>query len=277
MSLAATYFFDRALVGDAVAHNVRMAVDDAGVIKSVATDARRGANDRHFAAALAGVPNAHSHAHQAAMAGRAEQRGDSDDSFWTWREVMYRYALRMSPEQFEAIATALYIEMLKGGYTCVGEFHYLHHDSDGAPFGDVAHMGRRALSAARRAGIAMTLLPVLYRFGDFGNAPTGREQRRFVNDLDTYLELVADTASAARETPHAVVGLAPHSLRAVSMDALREMLASSPLSDASPVHMHIAEQAGEVAACQAATGLRPVEYLAQHFDLNARWCQRRRG
>ena len=272
MTVAATYHFDRALLGAVPSRRVRVAVDAQGRIAQVTSNAPPHASDRRYAVGLAGIPNAHSHAHQAAIAGRTEQRGDRDDTFWTWRAAMYRYALRMTPEQFLAVATALYVAMLKGGFTAVGEFHYLHHDVDGAPYAERALLARCVLTAAERAGLSVTLLPVLYRFADFGDVAAGRDQRRFVNDIDGYLRIVDDAARAARDTPNARVGLAPHSLRAVNADALRAILARSPLADDAPVHVHIAEQQSEVDTALAALGRRPVAYLLEQFDVNERWC-----
>ncbi|MEM6640337.1 MAG: formimidoylglutamate deiminase [Pseudomonadota bacterium] len=269
---AATYFFDRALLGSRVAHNVRMSANRDGVIDSVESDAACAATDVRYAAALAGVPNVHSHAHQAAMAGRAERRGQHVDSFWTWRDVMYRFALAMTAEQFSAITTALFADMLEGGYTCVGEFHYLHHHPAGAHYDDVAELGRRAVAAAEDTGIAMTLLPVLYCHGDIGQVPAGDHQRRFVTGTDAFLDLLASSAAHTARCPHARIGVAPHSLRAVDTATLNTVLDASGLPDETPVHIHVAEQTAEVETARRVLGQTPVDHLLRTCQVNQHWC-----
>ena len=222
---------------------------------------------------IPGMPNLHSHAFQRAMAGLAEQAGPSDDSFWTWREVMYDFALRLQPEPVEAIAAQLYVEMLKAGYTAVGEFHYLHHDPQGKPYADLAEMSQRVISAAGRAGIGITHLPVLYGFGGFGGAPAGEGQRRFVNRPDDFLEIIAALRSAHGDDPQVGIGIAPHSLRAVTAESLSETLSGlDALDPHAPVHIHIAEQKKEVHDCIAWCGARPVEWLLDSFAVEERWC-----
>ncbi len=230
---------------------------------------------------LPGMPNLHSHAFQRAMAGLAERRGSStsaaergnpgavDDSFWSWREVMYAFALRIGPGDLHAIAAQVYVEMLKAGYTQVCEFHYLHHQPDGRPYADPAAMSLALVEAARETGIGLTLLPVLYMAGGFDGRALSERQRRFGHGLDDYLRLVERLA--ALESPLLRVGIALHSLRAVPEDALRAVLAS-PLAAARPIHIHIAEQIGEVQDCLAMRNARPVEWLLDHADVDARWC-----
>ena len=162
------------------------------------------------------MPNLHSHAFQRAMAGLAEYGGAGPDDFWTWREAMYRVALSVTPDDVEAIAAELYVEMLETGFTRVGEFHYLHHDIDGAPYADIAEMAQRILAAAAETGIGMTLLPVFYAHSDFGGAPPNTGQRRFISDLDGFSKLFAASSIAASNVDGANVGVAPHSLRAVT-------------------------------------------------------------
>ncbi len=218
---------------------------------------------------LPGMTNLHSHAFQRAMAGLAERRGQGDDSFWTWRETMYGFASRIGPEDLQAIAAQLYVEMLKAGYTHVCEFHYLHHRPDGTPYADPATMSEAVVAAAREAGIGLTLLPVLYMTGGFDGRALDARQRRFGHVLDTYLALLARLRGLAGSRCR--VGVAFHSLRAVPPDALRAVL-DSGLADDGPIHIHIAEQTAEVDACVATRGARPVEWLLDHAPVDGRWC-----
>ncbi|MDQ2701356.1 MAG: formimidoylglutamate deiminase [Pseudomonadota bacterium] len=216
---------------------------------------------------LPGVANLHSHAFQRAMAGMAERQTNPEDSFWTWRETMYRMAARFSPETLHAVAAQLYAEMLEAGYTTVCEFHYLHHAPDGRPYADPAAMSRALIAAARDTGIRLTMLPVLYMSGGFDGRALGERQRRFGNDVDAYLRLVETLR--AEESDTLKVGCALHSLRAVPADAMQAVLPALPR--AMPVHIHIAEQVGEVQDCLALRGARPVEWLLANADVDARW------
>ena len=219
--------------------------------------------------ALPGVPNLHSHAFQRAMAGLAERRGPGDDSFWTWRETMYGFASRIGPDALRAVAAQLYVEMLKVGYTHVCEFHYLHNAPDGAPYADRAAMSRAIIEAARDAGIGLTLLPVLYMTGGFDGRPLSDRQRRFGLSVDAYLRLLESLC--ALESPALRIGIALHSLRAVPEAAMHEVLESS-LARGRVTHVHIAEQIGEVQDCLGIRGARPVQWLFDHADVDARWC-----
>ncbi|HEY5849571.1 MAG TPA: formimidoylglutamate deiminase [Lysobacter sp.] len=214
-----------------------------------------------------GIANLHSHAFQRAMAGLAERQTNPEDSFWTWRETMYRFAARFTPELLQAVAAQLYAEMLEAGYTTVCEFHYLHHAPDGRPYDDPAAMSRALIAAAREAGIRLTLLPVLYMTGGFDGRPLGERQRRFGHDLDAYLRLIDTLCEDAGPDLH--IGCALHSLRAVPADAMAAVLAALP--PAMPVHIHIAEQVGEVQDCLAIRNARPVEWLLDHAAVDARW------
>ncbi len=222
---------------------------------------------------IPGMPNLHSHAFQRAFAGLSEYRGGAgQDSFWSWRTLMYRFAARISPAQAEAIATWLYVEMLEAGYTAVCEFHYLHHDPDGAPYADDAELALALMRAAERAGIGLTLLPVLYQASGFGGLAPNEGQRRFIRSTDSMLRLL-DRLHPPCAAQGARLGLAPHSLRAVPPDSLREALAGLDALDATaPVHIHIAEQTAEVDACLAWSGQRPVAWLLDHAPVDARWC-----
>jgi formimidoylglutamate deiminase len=238
---------------------------------------------------LPGVANLHSHAFQRAMAGLAERRarrvderrqevsqpipGDQArsrvDSFWTWRETMYAFAARIDPDALRAIAARLYVEMLKAGYTHVCEFHYLHNAPDGRPYADPAAMSLAIIEAAREAGIGLTLLPVLYLTGGFDGRPVNERQRRFRLSVDAYLRLLE--ALVAMESSRLRVGIALHSLRAVPAPAMRELL-GSPVAHDRVVHVHVAEQIGEVQDCLAVRGARPVEWLLDHAGVDRRWC-----
>ena len=223
----------------------------------------------HARFALPGMPNLHSHAFQRAMAGLAERRGPGDDSFWTWRETMYAFASRIDPDGLQAIATQLYVEMLKAGYTHVCEFHYLHNAPDGTPYADPAAMSRAIIEAAREAGISLTLLPVLYLTGGFDGRPLSDRQKRFGLSVDAYLGLLESLATL--ESDSVRLGVALHSLRAVPEAAMREVLAAPLLRDR-VIHIHVAEQIGEVQDCLGMRGARPVQWLFDHADIDKHWC-----
>ncbi len=220
--------------------------------------------------ALPALPNLHSHAFQRALVGRGQRRGETEDSFWTWRQAMYRLAGRMGPEELEVVATQLFVEMLEAGFAAVGEFHYLHHDVTGRPYADPAETSRRIVAAASRAGIALTLLPVLYMQGDFG-VPPRPEQGRFVHDsAEAFLRLVeALRPEAAQSEGRLRLGIAPHSLRAVPPEAMREVASAAPDG---PIHVHVAEQRREVEAAVSHLGARPVRYLLDHGFAGPEYC-----
>jgi len=220
-----------------------------------------------------GMPNLHSHAFQRAMAGLTEYRANPSDSFWSWRDLMYRFAARITPDTLGAIARWLYVEMLKAGYTSVCEFHYVHHAADGARHANPAELAQCVVDAASETGIGMTMLPALYQYGGFDAQPPRDAQRRFVNTTDGFLELLRALRDARPEHGALRYGVAPHSLRAVPEASLRALLAGlDAMSPGAPVHMHIAEQTAEVDACVAALGARPVQWLLDRFDVDARWC-----
>lgn len=217
---------------------------------------------------VAGLGNLHSHAFQRAMAGLTEVGGRSGDSFWSWRELMYRFLDRLDPDTFQAIAAQAYMEMLESGFTRVGEFHYLHHAEDGSGYANPAEMASRVAAAATETGLGLTLLPVFYAHSDFGGAAPVPAQRRFLHDLDGFARLLEGCAEALATTPDAVLGLAPHSLRACTPQQLRALVGMA----AGPIHIHIAEQTREVDACLAWSGQRPVQWLYDHAPVDARWC-----
>ncbi|MFQ6018586.1 MAG: formimidoylglutamate deiminase, partial [Kiloniellaceae bacterium] len=266
-------FAAHALLPGGWARDVLFEISACGSLAAVTPDAAPGPAPRAKGPVLPGMPNLHSHAFQRAMAGLAERAGPGDDSFWTWREAMYGLVRALTPEQLEAIAAQLYVEMLKSGYTAVGEFHYLHHDPAGRPYADLAEMSRRVIAAAGAAGIGITLLPVLYGYGGFGGAPADEGQRRFLNDPERVLKLVEALLADHRDDPRAAVGIAPHSLRAVTPDTLAVALAGlDALDKQAPVHIHVAEQNKEVHDCIEWSGERPVEWLLGNVELGPRWC-----
>lgn len=268
------YFAPSALLPDGWAANVLFAVDAAGNVAAVLADQARPDDAEVLAGpVLPGMSNAHSHAFQRAMAGLAEFRGHPEDSFWTWRDLMYRHAGRITPALMSAVAHWLYIEMLKAGYTGVAEFHYLHHDADGKPYADAGEMSHRLARAAADAGIGITLLPVLYSHGGFGGRPASAAQRRFLHDTERYLALVEGLRSRYAPTPDTRVGMAFHSLRAVDAAQIVTGLQALPSLDArAPVHLHIAEQQAEVRDCLQWSGQRPVQWLYEHIPVDERWC-----
>jgi formiminoglutamate deiminase len=261
-------FFDEALLQQGFARNVRVLLAD-GRIERVETGAEPKTGEERHAIGLPGMPNLHSHAFQRGMAGLAEVRGPSSDSFWTWREVMYRFALSMEPEDVEAVAAQLYVEMLEAGFTRVGEFHYLHHDRDGKPYADLAEMATRIAAASRETGIGLTLLPVFYAHGGFGGKAPDAAQRRFVNGPDRFARLLEQSRAALSGLEGARLGIAPHSLRAATAQELASIV---PLADGGPIHIHVAEQVKEVEDCLSWSGARPVEWLLAHAPVDERWC-----
>jgi formimidoylglutamate deiminase len=266
-------FAEHTLLPTGWARDVLLSWNDQGVLTGVSTQtACPESTPRAAGPVLPGMPNLHSHAFQRAFAGLTEYRGAAQDSFWSWRSLMYQFASAITPEQLEAIATGLYVEMLEAGYTSVCEFHYVHHDPEGRPYADDAALSMCLLRAAARAGIGLTLLPVLYQTSGFGGTPPSVGQRRFIRSTDNMLALLQKLQPLC-EAQGARLGLAPHSLRAVPPDSLREALAGLHAMDASaPVHIHIAEQTGEVDACMAWSGQRPVQWLLNHAPVDARWC-----
>lgn len=248
--------------------------NDEGVLTAVSPDTPAPAGIARARGPIApGMPNLHSHAFQRAMAGLAEYRAQAADNFWSWRDLMYRFAARMTPEALGSIARWLYVEMLKAGYTSVCEFHYVHHAPDGRGYPNVAELAERVVGAASQAGIGMTLLPVLYQYSGFGQREPRPDQRRFLNTPEALLDLLATLRRGKPAHGALTYGVAPHSLRAVSEASLRVLLEGldADLPHA-PVHIHIAEQTGEVGECVAATGARPVAWLLDRFDVDARWC-----
>lgn len=259
---------DHALLSHGWARNVGLDVEG-GTIAAVHPEAGAEGRERIAGIALPGLPNLHSHTFQRGMAGLAETRGPEGDSFWTWRQVMYRFLGSLNPDDVEAIAAFAMMEMLEGGFTALAEFHYLHHDADGRAYADIAELSGRIAAAAQETGMGLTLLPVFYAQGGFGGAAPTEGQRRFINDVEGYARLLDGARKAVAGLDDAVVGIAPHSLRAVTPESLREVVA---MAGEGPVHIHIAEQVKEVEDCLAWSGQRPVAWLLDHAPVDRRWC-----
>ncbi|HEX7012938.1 MAG TPA: formimidoylglutamate deiminase [Steroidobacteraceae bacterium] len=269
MSFQSRYRFSAAWLPEGWRRNVVISIDPAGDIVDVSADDVVTTARLVPGAAIPGMPNIHSHAFQRSMAGLAERRSANEDSFWTWRETMYEHAARMSPECLNAVAAQAYADMLKAGYTAVAEFHYLHNQPDGTPYGEPAVMCEALMDAAATAGIGMTLLPTLYQSSDFNDAPPTPRQRQFTLSTRQFVDLIH--ACRAREAPGQLeIGVAFHSLRAVPPRAIAEVLNALP--ECRTFHMHVAEQEREVLACQQHLGSRPIEWLLERSYLDRRWC-----
>lgn len=262
-------YAEQALLPDGWAQGVRLTLDHAGIIRQIERNAGPNGAWRLPGPAIPGMANLHSHAFQRLLAGLTEVAGHPDDSFWTWREALYRLVNRLTPGQLEAVTRYAYLEMLRGGYTSVAEFHYLHHRPNRRAYGSRGELGQRILAAAD-VGIAVTLLPVLYTYSDFGGQPPMPAQQRFINDVTGYLALYDELSRSIAQTPLAVLGPAFHSLRAVTEAQIRSVLDALP--QATVIHIHIAEQLQEVERCRAWSGQRPVEWLNARFPLDERWC-----
>jgi formiminoglutamate deiminase len=260
-------FFAQALLPGGWARDVTLTVEN-GAIAAVADNSSSADAEIVSGVALPGLPNLHSHAFQRGMAGLTETRGETQDSFWTWRQLMYRFIDALTPDDVEAIAAFAYAEMLEGGFTSVAEFHYLHHDAAGHAYADPAEMASRIAAASSETGIGLTLLPSFYHSGGFGGAAPVHGQRRFINDPARFLALLERSRHAVSSVEDAVVGIAPHSLRAVTPDALSEVLDAVPTG---PVHIHASEQIREVEDCIAWSGQRPVAWLLDHLPVDRRW------
>ncbi len=258
---------DHALTPDGWARDVAVTVE-AGRIAAVSPGAPP--QGERVEVLLPAPVNLHSHAFQRAMAGMTERRGPGPDSFWTWRSLMYRFLDHLTPDDVEAIAAFVQMEMAEAGYAAVAEFHYLHHRPGGAPYADLAEMSARIAAAAAETGLGLTHLPVLYMQGGCDGRALGPGQVRFGNDMDRFARLLEGAAAALAALPADTgLGVAPHSLRAVTPAALSAVAAMRP---GAPVHLHLAEQMSEVAEVQGAYGARPVEWLLANAAVDARWC-----
>jgi formiminoglutamate deiminase len=262
------FILDHALLPNGWAQNVGLDIEG-GTIAAVQPDSSAEGRERIAGIIVPGLPNLHSHTFQRGMAGLAETRGPEGDSFWTWRQVMYRFLGSLTPDDVEAIAAFAMMEMLEGGFTALAEFHYLHHDAQGRPYAGIAELSRRIAAAAQETGMGLTLLPVFYAQGGFGGATPAEGQGRFINDVESYARLLEGARNAVAGLDDAVVGIAPHSLRAVTPESLNEIL---EMADEGPIHIHIAEQVKEVEDCLAWSGQRPVAWLLDHAPVDRRWC-----
>lgn len=264
-----TIWAQQALIGDRWANAVAVTVDDGGRIAAVQENTPPAGT--RVGALLPAPVNLHSHAFQRAMAGLTERRGSAGrDSFWTWRQLMYRFLDALSPEHVEAIAAFAQMEMLEAGYAGVAEFHYLHHQADGQPYADIGELAVRIIAATEQSGIGLTLLPVLYEQAGCTGAELGTGQVRFGNDVTRFATLFARAGAALKALPSdANIGIAPHSLRAVSRPSLAVV---AKLANGRPLHMHLAEQVAEVDEVVAAYGRRPVEWLLDNHAVGENWC-----
>jgi len=262
------FILDHALLPSGWAQNVGLDIEG-GAITAVQPYATAEGRERIAGITLPGLPNLHSHTFQRGMAGLAETRGPEGDSFWTWRQVMYRFLGSLTPDDVEAVAAFAMMEMLEGGFTSLAEFHYLHHDAQGRAYVDIAELSHRIAAAAQETGMGLTLLPVFYAQGGFSGAAPTEGQRRFINDVENYARLLEGTRKAVATLDDAAVGMAPHSLRAVTPESLHEVVA---LAGEGPIHIHIAEQVKEVEDCLAWSGQRPVAWLLDHAPVDRRWC-----
>ena len=264
----AALWFESALLPQGWASQVRIEAA-AGMISRVSVGAQPQPGDERHAIAIPGLPNVHSHAFQRGIAGLTERRGSEEDSFWSWRELMYRFVEGMDADDFEAISAFAYAEMLEAGFTHVGEFHYLHHDRGGAPYANPGELAVRIAAAAAETGIGLTLLPVFYAHGGFGGAAPTARQARFINDPHHFARIVEASRGAVSALAGASVGVAPHSLRAATPEELSEVLR---IGQGGVIHIHIAEQMKEVADCLNWSGQRPLEWLLAHEDVDEYWC-----
>ncbi len=270
MNIAQTLFCESVLLAEGWASDVTIGIDNNGIIVAIQPDAACGAGATRLSGPVVpALQNLHSHAFQRAMAGLAEQAGSTDDSFWTWRETMYRLVSRMSPDDAEAVTTKLYSELLKGGFGHVVEFHYFHHALAEVGRSDGFEMSARILRAAETAGIGLTHLPVFYAHAGFGGLDPNAGQQPFIHGVDSFLALL-DRLEPECRAADVRLGLAIHSLRAATPEEVRAVLSAE--RTAGPVHIHVAEQEREVEDCLAWSGRRPVSYLLDEFSVDDRWC-----
>ena len=262
-------FSKTALLETGWTKNVRLVLEG-GKITAITPSTKAKPDDVIVDTLLPALANLHSHSFQRAMAGMTEFRAAGRDSFWTWRDLMYRFVNHITPEQFEAIASLVFMEMQEAGYASVGEFHYIHHQNGGQPYDNISELSSRIFAAADSSGIGLTHLPVLYTYGGAGKTALSGGQLRFGNDVETFNRLVSETKDGVKFLPSDTrVGIAPHSLRATSPKDLSELLASHP---SGPIHIHISEQQKEVADIKDWLSARPVEWLLENAAVDQRWC-----
>lgn len=270
MATSQTLFCEQVLLPEGWASNVAVAIGVDGRITAVTPNSDPAKHPARAAGPVVpALQNLHSHAFQRAMAGLAERAGSTDDSFWTWRDTMYRLVGRMSPDDMEAVAAKLYSELLKGGFGHIVEFHYFHHAAAGSRYASISEMSQRILRAAQVTGIGLTHLPVFYAHAGFGGTEPGEGQRPFIHDVDGFLKLL-DVLKPECEAAGATLGLAIHSLRAATPDEMRAILGAEQTGG--PIHIHVAEQEREVEDCLAWSGRPPVEFLLDEMPVDSRWC-----
>ncbi|PHS14440.1 MAG: formimidoylglutamate deiminase [Kangiella sp.] len=264
-------YAENILIGSDWQTEVTLTIDN-GIITSISSGKEEDAVALN-GPVIPGMINCHSHAFQRAFAGFSEYRGNTEDSFWSWRDIMYKFVAKMSPEDAHVVAKFVYIEMLKAGYTSVGEFHYLHHQANGVKYDDPAEMSHQVIMAADEVGISITHLPVLYTYAGFGKKDPSKEQSRFIHSTQDYLELVNQLNKNYSNRSNFKLGIAPHSLRAVSREQLNEIIPFiRQLNPKAPIHIHIAEQLKEVDDCLVFYKQRPVEWLLNNFEMDEHWC-----
>lgn len=266
-----TLYCSRILTADGWANDMLLGIDANGQIRSMVSGKASDSDSRLNGIIIPGMPNLHSHGFQRMIAGLTGERSVSGDSFWGWRDAMYRLANQISAQQLEDCMAWVYSEMLTAGFTSCAEFHYLHHRPDGSAYEQPAETSLRVLTAAGASGMPVTLLPVYYNVSGFGARHAGEGQRRFRNDPETFMEIYTALGEAINSTDHHRLGFAPHSLRAVPADHLAALLDDLD-SQSLPVHIHIAEQMDEVDDCLEYSGARPVEWLIANADVKENWC-----
>lgn len=266
-----TIWAEQALLSAGWAKDVSITVDASGVVSHIQGDVGAKQADIKVGILVPAPANIHSHAFQRAMAGMTEHRGPNPgDNFWAWRKLMYRFMAHLLPQDVEAITAFVQMEMLEAGFGSSVEFHYLHHGPDGVPYDNLSEMSERVVAAARISGVGLTLLPVLYERGGCDGRALGPRQARFGNNFDRFCKLVDGAKKSLENLPDdARLGIAPHSLRAVSRESLAQ---SVDLMPEGPFHIHIAEQVGEVEEVKTAYGKRPVDWLYDSHPVDARWC-----
>lgn len=266
-----SFLFRGLLTNQGWKNNVDIQVDDKGLIQSIDYESQSKNSEFVNGYAIPGFQNAHSHSFQYAMAGLAERHEGTGvpDDFWSWRDAMYKLALTVNPDQFEAIATLLYSEMLRHGYTSVAEFHYLHHDQKGKTYNNLAEMGSRLVSAAKKVGIKITLVPIFYQKGGFGKAPTYGQRRFISSTIDDYQKLYDASEKITKEYTGANIAIGIHSMRGVEPEIIKKVAKDFPKDV--PFHIHISEQLKEIEDSLAYLNKRPVEWMLDHVEMSNRY------
>jgi formimidoylglutamate deiminase len=267
------YQCERLFTGSNWLTDVYIHLDSDGTITSISQTSEQNAIEKLSGAVVPGMINLHSHAFQRSIAGLSEYKGNPQDSFWSWRDIMYRFVEQLSADDFHTIASQLYVEMLKAGYTSCVEFHYTHHQADGSHYDNVAELSLQVMGAAQKVGIRQTHCPVFYAWSGFGQQPPNQGQRRFINSIQSYHSILNAVADKASSSDILSFGIAPHSLRAADKEQISQIIDHLDQHNAqAPIHIHISEQVKEVEDCLKYYGKRPVEWLYSQFDVNQRWC-----